>query len=1087
MMPMMPLPQQQWGYNTMTPGTTTHPQFGGYGSFPAIQDPDPFATYTTLPGTSADAMSMSMPMPMPMQIHNPHLPQTGFSFLDTLNLQTDFNMLTDHILDNVLPTSTSPNGTMPGVDTLHLSTAAMHAAAAAPPGKSRAKKSKRKASIDPLLPADQLDGDGAQTKKKRASKRADGESAADGAKARRKSRTKSLSKLDQPVTPTVQGPEPSDSLAPSSIQPATDVTTTAITSEHPKPPPMSSTGPAESLPAVALPADTTTNGVPPPTSTSSTTMPMEQTQQQQQQIADVKLDTLPPYQPTTMDHSPASHASVATISPPLLPQSAFTYAFGNAPVAAEGGATATTTTTTSTPFSIPNPANTIHTSTMPPTTSIFPTDNQFSSTTTTTKMALPRLAKPPPQPTHFIAAQIIKHQRKVAHNAIERRYRNNINDRITELRLVVPALNGPKIRDAKGSKRNRADDVESSSEDDAEAELIDGVPAAKKLNKATILKKSTEYILYLKASNQHVVDENRMLRGMLESMGGGEILRKFDLQQQQRHQMQLQQDPQQLQQDQQQQMNFHFAQQQQLQQQQQQQELLFQHQHQQQQSHEDRIPNSSESSNSGSPSPEPASPRDPDPAQSMRMMVLCTMCVGMLWAPSPFSDVAHHVHGATKVFNTPASPANQHLSAFAAALPLVYALAKLVFLIIVLARLTTWVGRRKTNTATTATTRIAQAVNEAQKTLTVAYDERWRQLCTLDHRTRAVTWWDVLTQAGTYMCAPLWWIGRDRIWNQEVGLVALGTLEADLRGENKHSTPALRLFLALKSLTLLHHSPPHRPRAQRLAALATHLAAQHPTLPRLLHGVLARHARGVLVPTSSSPADMAAVLGDGAWTRASNPLAAFEHAVGERRVQSVVLTSEVVGSVSRVRNGPGVLGTVVGAAGSGPHGAAWVVMALYSDSNSNANATRVLATLVRENRITGVVALALLVYAAATTTTTTTSTHTPTRTTTSPHPSFARLAGALATTLEKQPTPTTTTLLTAATEFLALAWAVQGLNLTTNNNGPEHDDPTTLDAAQPRLRCAHRMRTLLKHLVKDTDVPTAKTFVAVYRRVVGVH
>ncbi|CAG8742761.1 2153_t:CDS:1, partial [Funneliformis mosseae] len=96
-----------------------------------------------------------------------------------------------------------------------------------------------------------------------------------------------------------------------------------------------------------------------------------------------------------------------------------------------------------------------------------------------------------------------KQQKKVAHNAIERRYRNNINDRINDLKNVVPALCHLK------------------SKDDDEVSEVDGIPAATKLNKATILRKATEYINYLKNSNQKLKRENDTLRKLIEALPGG--------------------------------------------------------------------------------------------------------------------------------------------------------------------------------------------------------------------------------------------------------------------------------------------------------------------------------------------------------------------------------------------------------------------------------------------------------------------------------------------------------------------------------------------------------------------------------------
>lgn len=104
--------------------------------------------------------------------------------------------------------------------------------------------------------------------------------------------------------------------------------------------------------------------------------------------------------------------------------------------------------------------------------------------------------------------------KKVAHNAIERKYRSNINDRIARLRDVVPALRD--TRSTKNRKRKRRKDVEE--------ELVDGVPAATKLSKATVLGKATEYIVYLKSRETRLARDVEGLRMLVRSLQGGDEL-----------------------------------------------------------------------------------------------------------------------------------------------------------------------------------------------------------------------------------------------------------------------------------------------------------------------------------------------------------------------------------------------------------------------------------------------------------------------------------------------------------------------------------------------------------------------------------
>lgn len=124
-------------------------------------------------------------------------------------------------------------------------------------------------------------------------------------------------------------------------------------------------------------------------------------------------------------------------------------------------------------------------------------------------------------PSYFEPGKQLK---KVAHNAIERRYRNNINDRIRELKNVVPALYKAKIKE-----KGDADDDDNSTESGGEEkEIVDGVEVAKKLNKATILRKATEYIEFLKHTNENTEQENQILQQIIAQMPGGQdILARF--------------------------------------------------------------------------------------------------------------------------------------------------------------------------------------------------------------------------------------------------------------------------------------------------------------------------------------------------------------------------------------------------------------------------------------------------------------------------------------------------------------------------------------------------------------------------------
>ena len=66
--------------------------------------------------------------------------------------------------------------------------------------------------------------------------------------------------------------------------------------------------------------------------------------------------------------------------------------------------------------------------------------------------AVPRILRPatPPTGARLAPAGPLKtvQDKKKAHNAVERRYRNSINDRITQLRQLLPPswTSGPKVR-----------------------------------------------------------------------------------------------------------------------------------------------------------------------------------------------------------------------------------------------------------------------------------------------------------------------------------------------------------------------------------------------------------------------------------------------------------------------------------------------------------------------------------------------------------------------------------------------------------------------------------------------------------------
>lgn len=86
---------------------------------------------------------------------------------------------------------------------------------------------------------------------------------------------------------------------------------------------------------------------------------------------------------------------------------------------------------------------------------------------------------------------------KRSHNAIEKRYRTNLNHKIAALRDAVPSI--------------RKSDAPAADDDD-------GLSSASKLNKATVLSKAIEYIQFLEGRNQRLEEENSTLKGCVSAM-----------------------------------------------------------------------------------------------------------------------------------------------------------------------------------------------------------------------------------------------------------------------------------------------------------------------------------------------------------------------------------------------------------------------------------------------------------------------------------------------------------------------------------------------------------------------------------------
>ncbi|CCF57585.1 hypothetical protein KAFR_0C05940 [Kazachstania africana CBS 2517] len=93
---------------------------------------------------------------------------------------------------------------------------------------------------------------------------------------------------------------------------------------------------------------------------------------------------------------------------------------------------------------------------------------------------------------------------KTSHNAIEKKYRLNINDKISRLRDIVPTL------------RVTQKKLAHQAINDIDLHQLDGLEPARKLNKGSILNKTIEYINHLQSKCDEYKLKNRFLEDTIE-------------------------------------------------------------------------------------------------------------------------------------------------------------------------------------------------------------------------------------------------------------------------------------------------------------------------------------------------------------------------------------------------------------------------------------------------------------------------------------------------------------------------------------------------------------------------------------------
>ncbi|KAI0084767.1 hypothetical protein BDY19DRAFT_997497 [Irpex rosettiformis] len=129
-------------------------------------------------------------------------------------------------------------------------------------------------------------------------------------------------------------------------------------------------------------------------------------------------------------------------------------------------------------------------------------------------------ASSPPLPAEQPIVLGISGRPKTSHTTIERRYRTNLNARITGLKQAVPALRVLEVKNGAVSPWNDRVD---------ERGFVDGVKVARKMSKANVLGKATEYIRVLKKREARLKREQDGLKSLVSGLvGGPALLREWE-------------------------------------------------------------------------------------------------------------------------------------------------------------------------------------------------------------------------------------------------------------------------------------------------------------------------------------------------------------------------------------------------------------------------------------------------------------------------------------------------------------------------------------------------------------------------------